>query len=65
MTTSEVKNVKELQATLTKIATKQPVFFNIVLFKSKGLVKEHGKTKNNRTNWVLTPKAKQILRVQL
>lgn len=65
MTRTEIQNARKLQATLTQIANKEPVFFNVALFKSKGLVKEHGKTIDNKTNWVLTDKAKQILNVQL
>ena len=65
MTNAERQTARKLQATLTKIANKEPVFFNVALFKSKGLVKEHGKTIDNKTNWVLTNKANQILNIQL
>lgn len=73
MTTEQRSTILTLQATLTKIAAKQPVFFNIANFRDKfGLVKEHGKreefingTRRIVTNWVLTEKAKQIMNVQL
>lgn len=65
MTTSQRSEILKLQATLTKIECKLPVFFNIALFIKLGLVKEQGKTIDNKTNWVLTEKAKKYLSVQL
>lgn len=62
---AEFSNARKLQATLTKIATKKPCFFNVALFLSMGLVREHGKTTDNKTNWVLTEKGKQLLSVQI
>jgi hypothetical protein len=65
MTTAQRTEILKLQATLTKIDCKIPVFFNITLFTKMGLVKEHGKTHDNKTNWVLTEKGKMYLNVQL
>jgi len=59
------KTIIKLQATLTKISLKVPVFFNITQYKKMGLVREHGKTLDNKTNWILTEKAKQYLKVQI
>lgn len=59
-----MKELKELQATLTKIDLGLPVFFNIIQFRDvQGLVKEHGKKPNGFTRWVLTEKGKQILKI--
>lgn len=58
-----IKTVLELQATLTKIKTKKPCFFNVAQFLSLGLVKEFGKTHDNKTNWVLTQKGQSFLDV--
>ena len=58
------QTILKLQATLTKIKTKKPCFFNVVQFLNLGLVKEHGRTIDNKTNWVLTEKANAILNVQ-
>lgn len=57
------QTILELQATLTKIKTKRPVFFNVANFVKWGLVREYGKTQDNKTNWVLTAKANQFLDV--
>ncbi len=66
ITETERSTMIKLQATLTKIATKIPVAFNIVQFRDKmGLVREFGKRYDNSTNWILTEKGKQILNVQL
>lgn len=65
MTNQETKEAKKLQATLTMIKTKTPCFFNVAQFMQMGLVQEHGKTPDNRTNWVLTEKAQQFLNVQI
>jgi len=65
ITTEQRSTILRLQAILTKIETKQPVFFNVAQFTDMGLVRGHGKTFDNKTNWVLTEKAKQILNVQL
>lgn len=68
MNTGLIENkdtILKLQATLAKIANKQPVFFNITLYKKWGLVREHGVDIHNNVNYVLTEKAKQILNVQL
>ena len=69
MTLEDRQTISKLQATLTKINDKQPVFFNIVQLRDQlGLVKEHGTIKifvngvrQIRTNWVLTTKGKMIL----
>lgn len=59
-----MKELRELQATLTKIDLDIPVFFNIIQFRDvHGLVKEHGKNSKGFTRWILTPKAKQILNI--
>ena len=59
-----MKELRELQATLTKISLGVPVFFNIVQFRDvHGLVKIHGKNSKGLDNWVLTEKGKQILNV--
>ena len=59
-----MKELKELQATLTKVSLGVPVFFNIVQFRDvHGLVKEHGKKPNGFTRWILTEKGKQILNI--
>lgn len=65
ITSEEKTTILRLQATLTKIDNKQPCFFNLVQFLNMGLIKEHGKTFDNKTNWVLTEKARQILNIQL
>lgn len=65
LTEEQIKTIRKTQATLVKIAEKQPVFFNITQFKKLGLVREFGKTINNTTNWILTQKAKDILKIQL
>lgn len=73
MTTEQRSTILTLQATLTKIAVKQPVFFNLVQFRDQlGLVKEHGKreefvngARRIVTNWVLTEKGNQIMNIQL
>jgi hypothetical protein len=59
-----MEELKQLQATLTKISLEVPVFFNIIQLRDiHGLVKEHGKKSNGFTRWVLTEKGKQILNV--
>ncbi|PKP20072.1 MAG: hypothetical protein CVU04_04675 [Bacteroidetes bacterium HGW-Bacteroidetes-20] len=60
-TEQQRKKIIEIQAVLTKISLKQPVFFNITVYTNAGLIKEHGKRKDNFPNWVLTEKGKQIL----
>ena len=55
----------KLQATLLKIKLKQDCFFNVCQFESLGLIKRHGKTLKNTTNWILTDKAIRILNVQI
>ena len=57
------KTIIKLQATLIKIEMKSPVFFNITQYKKLGLIKEYGKTLDNKVNWILTQKAKQYLNV--
>ena len=56
---------RRLQATLLSVQEKRPVFFNITQFESLGLVRAHGKTLDNTTNWVLTEKAKSFLNVTI
>ena len=58
-----VQKIREIQAVLTKIAIKEPVFFNIVNYMKLGLVKEHGKRNDGSTNWVLTEKGERILNI--
>lgn len=59
-----MKELRELQATLTKIKLEVPVFFNIVQFRDVyGLVKEHGKKSNGFTKWILTEKGNKILNI--
>jgi hypothetical protein len=53
----------KMQATLAKIANKQPVFFNIAQYTLMGLVKEHGTRNDGTSNWILTAKANAILNV--
>ena len=65
MTNEIKKTIYKIQATLTAINMKQPVFFNIAQYQNMGLVKKHGKTIDNKTNWILTEKAKQYLNVQI
>jgi hypothetical protein len=62
---TKLKRLRELQATLTKIDQKIPCFFNITVFKDLGLVKEHGKNLKNATNWILSDKGKDLLKIQL
>lgn len=62
---SQINEIKKVQAVLLSISLGTPVFFNIVQYINMGLVKEHGKTLNNKTKWILTEKAKQILSIQL
>ena len=61
ITDEQRKNILQIQAVLTKISLKQSVFFNITFYTKNGLIREHGKTKDNLTNWILTEKGKQIL----
>lgn len=69
MTTQDIQTISKLQATLTMINAKQPVFFNLVQFRDQlGLVKEHGKiemfvngVRQIRTNWILTEKGNMVL----
>jgi len=61
----ERNNILKLQATLTKINNKIPCFFIVAKFKKMGLVREFGRTPDNKINWILTDKAKQFLSVQL
>lgn len=56
---------RRLQAILLSIQEKRPVFFNITQFESLGLVRAHGKTLDNTTNWVLTEKGKSFLNVTI
>jgi hypothetical protein len=68
MNTGLIENkdtILKLHATLTKIANKQPVFFNVANFEKWGLVRVHGLRNDNTPNWVLTEKAKRFLTVQL
>lgn len=57
--------VRRLQATLLSIQEKSPVFFNITQFQKLGLVRVHGKTIDNKTNWVLTEKTRSFLNVTI
>jgi len=61
ITEEQRKNILQIQAVLTKISLKQNVFFNITFYTKNGLIREYGKTSDNRTNWILTEKGKQIL----
>jgi predicted transcriptional regulator len=65
MTTEERNAAIKLQITLTAIATKKRVFFNVAQYLQMGLVREHGKDHKLRTNWVLTEKGKQFLNVMI
>ena len=64
-TESELANARKLQAILLKIDQKIPVFFNITVFVNSGLVREFGKTADDKPNWVLTERAKRFLNVQI
>ena len=65
--------IRKLQATLIKIDSGVPVFFNIVQFQKMGLVystEKHGKDVYGndtviKTIWHLTDKAKQYTRVAI
>lgn len=57
------ETILKLQATLTKIKTKKPVFFIVANFVKWGLVREHGTTSDNKTNWVLTARGQSFLDV--
>ena len=63
MNTEELKTARKLQATLTMIHVGTPCFFNVAEFLGKGLVKEFGKTSDNKTKWILTEKGKRLLTV--
>ena len=65
LTNEQKSSILKTQATLTKIANKQPVFFNVAQYTSMGLVKEFGKTFDNKTNWVLTERGTRVLNIQL
>ena len=65
MNAEQRQSIIKLQATLTKISVKANVFFNVAQFVSMGLVTEYGKTIDNKTNWILTAKANQILSIKL
>jgi hypothetical protein len=55
------KALLKVQATLLAIEAKRPVFFNISAYQRLGLVKEFGRTIDNKTNWILTEKGKRVL----
>lgn len=63
MTNAQRITIRKLQATLAKINTNQPVFFNLANFLNMDLVKQHGKNANNTDRWILTEKGKEILKV--
>jgi len=66
-------NIRKLQATLIKIDSGVPVFFNITQYEKMGLVystEKHGKDAYGndtviKTIWHLTDKAKQYIRVAI
>lgn len=60
-TEQEKKAMREIQNVLISIESGRPVFFSIVKFRDNwGLVKEGGKTIDQKTKWILTEKGKQI-----
>lgn len=65
-TLKEISDANKVQSVLLAIANKQRIFFNITQYVYvHGLVRECGKTLDNKTNWILTEKGKQFLNVQL
>lgn len=54
MTNQERKSLYEVQAILSAIDAGRRVFFNITKYQEWGLVREHGRTIDNNTRWVLT-----------
>jgi hypothetical protein len=65
LTVEQKNSILKTQSVLVKIANKQPVFFNITQYVNLGLVKEFGKTFDNKKKWILTEKGKRILNVVL
>ena len=73
MTTEQRNEIIKLQAVLTKVSVKQPVFFNVSIYRDTlKVIKKHGERtefvggqRRIVTNWVLTEKGKQIMNVQL
>lgn len=67
------ETIRKLQATLIKIDSGIPVFFNIVQYQNMGLVystNKHGKDSAGnditlKTVWHLTDKAKQYIKVAI
>lgn len=57
----EVSEIRKLQVTLMRIKLKEEFFFNIYQYVNLGLIKKHGKTPKNTTNWVLTEKGHRLL----
>lgn len=65
MTNQERKSLYEVQAILSAIDAGRRVFFNITKYQEWGLVREHGRTIDNNTRWVLTQKGRQIMNFDL
>lgn len=63
LTEDQKKNIREVQTVLMNIEAKRDIFFNVQVYKNMGVIKEYGKTIDNKTNWVLTEKGKRILSV--
>ena len=71
MEKEDIEQIRKIQAVLTSIQNKVPVFFNLTLYKRYGLVyttnkkavNAQGNIINCGTNFLLTKKAKQYLNV--
>ena len=59
-----MKELREIQAVLTKIATGKKVFFNITQYKNAGLVYSTGSFDSKEgTKWHLTQKGKAMMSI--
>ena len=59
-----MKNLREVQAVLTRIAEGEKVFFNITQYKNSGLVYSTGSFESKGgTKWHLTSKGKLMMSI--
>jgi len=65
LTTEKKNNIISVQNVLMNIRQKRNCFFNVQQYINMGLIKEHGKTIDNKTNWILTTKGNMILDIVL
>lgn len=68
MNAEQIAAIRKSQAILATIAAGRAhdIFFNVALMRDQlGLIKAHGKTHKDLTNWVLTEKGKMVLNFQI